>query len=80
MEARKYKMIIWTCMLLFPPLAIIQWPLFVHWKSKPGEENKLKLEKSLTTGISIVFVELTVICFLFYHFGRGFIEVMGTFY
>lgn len=80
MEERKYKMIAIICILVFPPAGLYSWNLFNTWKKNKTSENQLKLEKSMRIGLGLIFFQLIVLSLLFYHFGRLFLPVMGTFY
>jgi len=79
-HVKKYKIIISTCLLLCLPVGIWLWIMYGKWKKNNTEQSSIYLEKNLINGLSVVFMQLIIICFLFYHFGRNFIEVMGTFY
>lgn len=79
-HVKKYKIIIATSLLLCLPLGVFLMVKYNQWKNNPSEKTTLQLEKILINGLSVIFIQLVVICFLFYHFGRKFIEVMGTFY
>ena len=80
MEIKKYKIIIIICLVMCLPVGLIQWLRFAQWKKSDSRITRLSLEKALTNGIVFVYVEIIIICFWFYHLGRNFIEVMGTFY
>lgn len=80
MEERKYKITAIIYIVLFPPAGFYTWILFNNWKKNKTQENQLKLEKSIISGLRLIFFQLIVLSLLFYHFGRMFLPVMGTFY
>lgn len=77
---KKYKIIIATSLLLCLPLGLFLMVKYHQWKKNPSEKTTAQLEKFLIKGLSVIFIQLIIVSFLFYHFGRKFIEVMGTFY
>jgi hypothetical protein len=79
-DVRKYKAIIWICSIILLPVGLFQLFYFHKWKRENTLVHLTKLEGSLKTGITILFIYLSIICVLFYQYGRTFISVMGTFY
>ena len=66
--------------IVFPPLWIINYFYYRKWLYSPSAETVKKLSSSLQLSIVFGFIEILVICFLFYQYGRNFIHIMGTFY
>ena len=79
-DIRKYKAIMWICSIILLPVGLIQWFYYSKWKKNNTDKDQLKLEKVLRTGLNILFIFLSIVCILFYQYGRTFISVMGTFY
>jgi hypothetical protein len=80
MKRSTYIFIIGICTCLCLPVGIVQLFYYLAFKKSNTEVQRLKLENSLKNGLVVILLEITIIGFLFYQFGRHFIHVIGTFY
>lgn len=64
------------CLPLFPFLLYA----YNQWARKPDESSEKKLMKMSGIVLWFLFIELCIISFVLYQYGRLFIHVMGTFY
>lgn len=80
MKEERYSIIIHICMVICLPISLVQWYFYIAYRKNRNDFTQKRLEKSLIWGLGFIFIEILVICFLFFEYGRHVIHVMGTFW